>query len=70
MTKNYFFLFLYLLILLACQNQEKIVEKEPWIEKPVSISPTACKTYCPGEYSGWIKNRIQNYNIAESITLL
>jgi hypothetical protein len=44
MTKNYFFLFLYLLILLACQNQEKIVEKEPWIEKPVSKWPNIALT--------------------------
>lgn len=38
MIKRQYYLFLFL-IFLSCQNQEKHIEKEPWIEKPVSSWP-------------------------------
>ena len=41
--KKHYYLFLFL-IFLGCQNQEKPVEKEPWIEKPTSQWPNLVLT--------------------------
>lgn len=43
MKKNYYFLFL-VLILLSCQNQEKPNEQEPWIKKTISQWPNFALT--------------------------
>ncbi|SNR30570.1 Trypsin-like peptidase domain-containing protein [Lutibacter agarilyticus] len=41
--KKYYFIFL-ILISISCQNQEKIIEKEPWIKKTTSQWPNFALT--------------------------